>query len=68
MNEWLTPKEVAILLKVSRVYVDYLMKGRLRKLKNRIYTTPPVFTNLQRTECKQHSHYLIHYQELEKLR
>lgn len=68
MNEWLTPKEVATLLKVSRVYVDYLMKGRLRKFKNRIYTTPPVFTNLKKTECNKHSHYLIHYRELEKLR
>jgi hypothetical protein len=68
MNEWLTPKEVATLLKVSRVYVDYLIKGRLRKLKNRTYTTPPVFTNLQKTECAQKSHYLIHYRELEKLR
>ena len=68
MNEWLTPKEVAILLKVSRVYVDYLIKGRLRKLKNRTYTTPPVFTNLQKTDCEQKSHYLIHYKELEKLK
>lgn len=68
MNEWLTPKEVAELLNVSRTYIDYLIKGRLRKTKTKTYTTPPVFTNLQQYECNERSHYLIHFRELEKLR
>jgi hypothetical protein len=68
MKEWLTPKEVAEILNVSRVYVDYLIKGRIRKTKNKVYTTPPVFTKVQQFECKQHSHYLVYFKELEKLR
>ncbi len=68
MNEWLTPKEVATLLKVSRVYVDYLMKGRLRIYPNYSRLTPPRFTNMRQTQINKNSHYLIHYSELEKMK
>jgi hypothetical protein len=68
MNKWLTPKEVAEILNVSRAYVDYLIKGRIRKTKNNVYTTLPVFTKVQQFECKVHSHYLVYFKELEKMR
>lgn len=67
MNEWLTPKEVSELLHVSRAYVDYLIKGRIRRFATYTITTPAVFTNIIEHKVNVRSHYLIHFRELEKL-
>ena len=68
MSEWLTPLEVSKMLNVSRAYVDYLIKGRIRRFATYTITTPAVFTNVIEHKVNVRSHYLIHYRELEKLK
>ena len=65
-NEYITIADAARMLKVTKYYVYFLVKGRTRKYGARTTHDPPKFTRVIKTDKKHYTWYLIHIDEVKE--